>query len=223
MKLNSTFRLRGRQGRAGGRNGGGGENCHAPPPPLASPFNLRREGGGKGRPRLNKRRRRRRGEKWGGKEREGRRSKSRERFMGMSFFPSLLPSPHFPYGGFFFSTVGIFFLKRGKLGVFRIGISNSGKLLFFQREGKRCFAPKSPPSVPFHPPLHLNAHSGIHEKCCTNSSHGFFRVFLFLNSLLSRLFFVIVRMADLSFSWRISICRIYWREGRKEEKNVRQP
>ena len=46
---------------------------------------------------------------------------------------------------------------------------------------------------------------------------AFFRVFLFLNSLLSRLLFVIVRMADLSFSWkRISICRIYWKEGGKE-------
>ena len=89
-EIKFDFSPPGQRGRAGGRDGGGGENCHAPPPPLASPFNLRREGG-KGRPRLNKRRRRRRGEKWGGKEREGRRSKSRERFMGMSFFP-LTPS-----------------------------------------------------------------------------------------------------------------------------------
>ena len=122
-----------------------------------------------------------------GWEREGGPEEQKQReIYGYEFFPLTPSLPAFSIWRIFLFHRRNFFLKRGKLGVFRIGISNSGKLLFFQREGKRCFAPKSPPSVPFHPPLHLNAHSGIHEKCCTNSSHGFFSLLEF--SSLSSLF-----------------------------------
>ncbi len=150
-EIKFDFSPPGQRGRAGGRDGGGGENCHAPPPPLASPFNLRREGG-EGAPTAKQTEEEEERGKVGWEREGGPEEQKQREIYGYEFFPPHSFPPRIFHMEDFSFPPSEFFLKRGKLGVFRIGISNSEKLLFFQREGKRCFAPKSPP--PFLSILH---------------------------------------------------------------------